>query len=85
MIEVDIFISMNKEYTRKTSSTRTAASVSGKSVSSSTSAKANVSTVSASYSSKYQYSAEGSSILRTKLVTVPAPADPRRAPTGAHR
>ena len=29
--------------------------------------------VNASYSQKYQYSAEGSSIMRTKLVTVPAP------------
>lgn len=29
--------------------------------------------VNASYSQKYQYSAEGSSLLRTKLVTVPAP------------
>lgn len=30
--------------------------------------------VGASYSQKYQYSAEGSSMMRTKLVTVPAPA-----------
>lgn len=30
--------------------------------------------VSASYSQKYQYSAEGSSMIRTKLVTVPSPA-----------
>jgi hypothetical protein len=30
--------------------------------------------VSASFASKYQYSAEGSSMMRTKLVTVPAPA-----------
>ncbi len=29
--------------------------------------------VSASYSQKYQYSAEGSSLIRTKLVTVPSP------------
>lgn len=29
--------------------------------------------VGASYSQKYQYSAEGSSLMRTKLVTVPAP------------
>lgn len=33
-----------------------------------------VSTVSASFASKYQYSAEGSSLLRTKLVPVPPPA-----------
>lgn len=30
--------------------------------------------VNASYSQKFQYSAEGSSAMRTKLVTVPAPA-----------
>lgn len=30
--------------------------------------------VSASYASKYQYSAEGSSLIRTKLVPVPPPA-----------
>ena len=30
--------------------------------------------VTASYSQKYQYSAEGSSLMRTKLVAVPAPA-----------
>ena len=33
-----------------------------------------VSTVSAAFASKYQYSAEGSSLLRTKLVPVPPPA-----------
>lgn len=33
-----------------------------------------VSSVSASYASKYQYSAEGSSLVRTRLVPVPAPA-----------
>ena len=33
-----------------------------------------VASVSASYSQKYQYSVEGSSLMRTKLVTVPAPA-----------
>lgn len=74
LIEVKISISMSREDSRKTSQTQVKASVSGKVGFFSASAKANVSTVSASYSSKYQYSAEGSSILRTKLVTVPAPA-----------
>lgn len=37
-------------------------------------ASLNVSSVSAAYASKFQYSAEGSSLLRTKLVPVPAPA-----------
>ncbi len=39
----------------------------------SASASLSVSTVSASFSSKYQYSAEGSSLIRTKLVPVPVP------------
>ncbi len=34
----------------------------------------NVSSVTASYSSKYQYSGEASSLVRTKIVPVPAPA-----------
>lgn len=33
-----------------------------------------VASVNASYSQKYQYSVEGSSTVRTKIVTVPAPA-----------
>ena len=37
-------------------------------------AKLSVSSVSASYASKFQYSAEGSGLLRTKLVPVPPPA-----------
>lgn len=36
--------------------------------------KTSASSVSANYASKYQYSAEGSSLVRTKLVPVPAPA-----------
>lgn len=36
--------------------------------------KATASSVSASYASKYSYSAEGSSLIRTKLVPVPPPA-----------
>lgn len=38
------------------------------------SAQLNISTVGASYSSKFQYSAEGSSTIRTRLVPVPSPA-----------
>lgn len=74
LIEVKISISMSQEDSSQRSSKQTSVSVSGKVGFFSASAKAKVSTVSASYSSKYQYSAEGSSILRTKLVTVPAPA-----------
>ncbi|MEY4928086.1 MAG: hypothetical protein RI894_2522 [Bacteroidota bacterium] len=36
--------------------------------------KITASSVNASFAQKYQYSAEGSSLMRTKLVTVPAPA-----------
>jgi hypothetical protein len=74
LIEVKISISMSQEDNRALTSRRAAANVSGKAGLFSASAKANVSSVSASYSSKYQYSAEGSSLLRTKLVTVPTPA-----------
>ncbi|MEW7277910.1 hypothetical protein ABW636_04890 [Aquimarina sp. 2201CG1-2-11] len=35
---------------------------------------AKVASVNASYSQKYQYSVEGSSLMRTKIVTVPPPA-----------
>lgn len=37
-------------------------------------AGASVSSVSASYATKYNYSAEGSSLIRTKIAPVPAPA-----------
>ena len=37
-------------------------------------AAATVSAVSASFASKYQYAAEGSSVMRTKLVPIPPPA-----------
>lgn len=74
LIEVKMSISMATESESKRSSTTVNASVSGKVGFLSASAKMKVSTVSASFSSKYQYSAEGSSLMRTKLVTVPAPA-----------
>jgi hypothetical protein len=78
IIEVKMSISMSSEETqeRKKVDVDTAAgfeagmgflSVRGK-------ATLNVSTVSASFASKYQYSAEGSSLMRTKLVPVPPPA-----------
>ena len=36
-------------------------------------ARMNASSVSASYAGRYQYTAEGASLLRTKLVTIPPP------------
>ncbi len=74
LIELKISISMSRETNRKRSSKTTSAKVNGKVGFFSASASMKVSTVSASYASKYQYSAEGSSLMRTKLVPVPAPA-----------
>ena len=74
MIELKMSISMSRESNYSRSSTTVNASVKGKVGFFSASAKMRVSTVSASYASKYQYSAEGSSLMRTKLVPVPAPA-----------
>ena len=71
IIEVKMSINMSRtnEYSRTTTKKSAAGRFRlfrGRSVVSATS-------VSATYSSKYQYSAEGSSLLRTKLVPVPAP------------
>jgi hypothetical protein len=65
---------MSRETNVSRSSTTMDASMKGSVGFFSASAKMRVSTVSASYSAKYQYSAEGSSLMRTKLVPVPAPA-----------
>jgi hypothetical protein len=74
MIELKMSISMSRETNVSRSSTTVNASVKGSVGFFSATAKMRVSTVSASYSAKYQYSAEGSSLMRTKLVPVPAPA-----------
>jgi hypothetical protein len=74
IIEVKISISMTFErsYERKTSDTRISA-VGGFFLFGG-GASMRVSSVSASYASKFQYTAEGSSLIRTKLVPVPTPA-----------
>jgi len=74
LIEVKMSISMATERERTRSTRDVEAKASGKVGFLSASAKMKVSSVSASFSSKYQYSAEGSSLLRTKLVTVPPPS-----------
>ncbi len=74
MIEMKMSISMSRETNIKRSSTTVNASVKGSVGFFSASAKMRVSTVSASYASKYQYSAEGSSLMRTKLIPIPPPA-----------
>lgn len=74
LIELKLSISASRETNIKRSSTTVNANVKGKVGFFSASASMRVSSVSASYAAKYQYSAEGSSLMRTKLVPVPAPA-----------
>ena len=73
IIEVKMSISMSteREYTRK-SSTKTVSAMGGGFLFFG-GGKARTTSVSASYAAKYQYSAEGSSLLRTKLVPLPPP------------
>jgi hypothetical protein len=66
IIEVKMSISMSQSMDAKISSKYAGIGMGWMSVS--------ASSVSASFASKYQYSAEGSSLLRTKLVPVPPPA-----------
>lgn len=74
IIEVKISISMSysSEYKKSAARSSTSAGVAFGCFSAGVSARS--SSVSASFASKYQYSAEGSSLLRTKLVPVPPPA-----------
>lgn len=74
LIEIKISISMTRETNINHSSSQVNANIKGKVGFLSASASMRVSSVSASYAAKYQYSAEGSSLMRTKLVPVPAPA-----------
>jgi hypothetical protein len=74
IIEVKMSISMSREmkYTRSQKTVKVKGKVGLGFFS--TKASARISTVSASFSNRYQYTAEGSSLLRTKLVPVPPPA-----------
>lgn len=74
IIEVKISISMSYQREVKNSSSRSSLAASGVMQAIFGGINARVSSVSASYASKYQYSAEGSSLMRTKLVPVPPPA-----------
>ncbi len=74
IIEVKISISITKSTESKRSSMKFKSSAKGKIGFMSAKASISASSVSASYSSKYSYSAEGSSLIRTKLVPVPPPA-----------
>jgi hypothetical protein len=77
IIEIKMSISMSEEQAQARSSTSVDSEVGFKAglgfFSASGSATLKVSTVSASFASKYQYSAEGASLMRTKLVPVPPP------------
>jgi hypothetical protein len=74
IIEVKISISMSysSEYKRTVAKSSTSAGVAFGFFTAGVSARS--SSVSASFASKYQYSAEGSSLMHTKLVPVPPPA-----------
>jgi len=83
IIEVKIAIKITQETSSTTSTTNTERSVQGSTafrgipfLRGTLNRTRNVSTsqVNATYSSKYSYSAEGSSLLRTKLAPVPTPA-----------
>jgi hypothetical protein len=74
IIEVKVSISMSREAQQAFSTTTVTGEFEGGHAVFYAKTAAKVSTVSASYASKYQYSAEGSSLMRTKLVPVPPPA-----------
>lgn len=74
LIEVKVSLSMSYQREFQYSRSTTRSSIVGGFFIGFGGAKASVTSVSASYASKYQYSAEGSSLIRTKLVPVPSPA-----------
>lgn len=74
IIEVKMSISMSRESSRSLAVKRSSGNISGKVGFLKASAKVSASSVNAEYAAKFQYSAEGSSLLRTKLVPVPPPA-----------
>ncbi|PTV95459.1 hypothetical protein C8J27_10495 [Rhodobacter aestuarii] len=74
LIELKLSISISRETNYSRSKKTVKASAAGGWFGFGGGATMRASSVSSSYSSKYQYSAEGSSLLRTKLVPVPPPA-----------
>ncbi len=74
IIEVKISISMSSEDSRSTKTNETNVSASAKMGWGRASTKVHSTSVSASYASKNSYSAEGASLIRTKLVPIPPPA-----------
>lgn len=73
IIEVKMSISTTESESESESSTKLNAGIGGGWLGIMGGAGITATTVSASFASKYQYSAEGSSLVRTKLVPVPPP------------
>ena len=73
-VKIAIRISRESEYGVKSQTKTSSWRARGKTRSGGPGIVVSTTTVDASYSSKYSYSAEGSSLLRTKLVPVPPPA-----------
>lgn len=74
ILEVKMSISMTMEESASTSRTDVSAKGGVAWMPWAAGAAMTATTVNANYASKYQYSAEGSSLIRTKLVPVPPPA-----------
>ncbi|GGC94854.1 hypothetical protein [Halopseudomonas salina] len=74
VIELKISISVSSERSSTFKRNQVKASAKGGALPFFAAGSMTASSVSASFASKYQYSAEGSSVMRTKLVTVPPPA-----------
>jgi hypothetical protein len=74
VIELKMSISMTRTTETKLTKSSFHASAKGYAVPFAAGGSVSSSSVSASFASKYQYSAEGSSVMRTKLVPVPPPA-----------
>lgn len=74
IIEVKVSISMSSSHEYKRSTTTVTTKATGFAVPFVAGLSMSASSVSASYAAKYQYSAEGSSLMRTKIVPVPPPA-----------
>jgi hypothetical protein len=74
VIEMKISISVTQEVEVKRSTTAVTAKAGGFITPFGGAASVSASSVSASFAAKYQYSSEGSSLMRTKLVPLPPPA-----------
>lgn len=74
VIEIKISISMSSETSSQLDSSNFSAAARAGWSPVGAGGAVRVSSVNASYAAKYQYQAEGSSVLRTKLVPVPIPA-----------